>query len=182
WLAMVLTLILPIRAVLGLGHVITRRHIDNLNKLLLLTPFFVGYGYLQEHSFAWYAASPFGRAARAWLATGTYAPLFWLQIACNVVAPQVMWFARCRTNPWVTFLVALMVGVGMWVERFTIIVVPLTRDFLPSSWGLYMPTWVDVSLFAGTLGLFGLLYLLFLKLVPPVPIFESQELQREERA
>ncbi|MGA9520339.1 MAG: NrfD/PsrC family molybdoenzyme membrane anchor subunit [Myxococcaceae bacterium] len=175
--AMVLTLMIPARAVLGFEHVITERHIDNMAKVLLATSLMVTYGYIQEHFFAWYSANPFEMAAYETRRTGPYAALFWIQIVCNCVVPQLMWSGRLRTTTWVVWLVSLAVNVGMWVERFNIIVVPLSQDFLPSSWGLYLPTWVDLGLFAGSLCFFAFWFLLFLKLVPPVAIHESKELR-----
>jgi Ni/Fe-hydrogenase subunit HybB-like protein len=177
--AMVLVLLIPVRAALGLGHVVTLKHFDAMNKILLFTGLLVAYGYLQEHFFAWYSQSDFERTVYQAKRTGFYAWMFWLQIGCNVVAPQVMWLSRLRKNLWVTFVVAMLVNVGMWVERFTIVVVPLSRDFLPSSWRLFFPTWVDFGLLAGTLCFFGFNFLLFLKLVPPVPIHEAKELRHQ---
>ncbi len=175
--ALVLTLMIPARIALGYEHVITPRHIDNMAKVLLATGLMVTYGYVQEHFFAWYSGNPFEMASYEARRTGPYAAMFWLQIACNCVVPQLMWFGRMRTTMWVVWLVAFAVNVGMWVERFMIIVAPLSQDFLPSSWGLYLPTWVDLGLFAGTMSLFAFGFLLFLKLVPPVAIHESKELR-----
>jgi Ni/Fe-hydrogenase subunit HybB-like protein len=175
--AMVLTLMIPARIALGFEHVITLKHLDNMAKVLLATGLMVTYGYIQEHFFAWYSGNTFEMAAYETKRTGSYAGMFWLQIVCNCLVPQLLWAARLRTTPWVVWLVALAVNVGMWVERFIIIVVPLSQDFLPSSWGLYLPTWVDLGLFAGTMCFFGFWFLLFLKLVPPVAIHESKELR-----
>jgi molybdopterin-containing oxidoreductase family membrane subunit len=114
--------------------------------------------------------------------TGPYAPAFWTVFTCNVVVPQIFWIGRLRTSPVALWVAALLVNVGMWLERFVIVVAPLSEDFLPSSWQHYAPTWVDLSLLAGTLGFFGLGFLLFLKLLPPVPISEVKHLQHELEA
>ncbi|MBX5480496.1 MAG: polysulfide reductase NrfD [Myxococcaceae bacterium] len=178
-LAMVLLLMVPARAALGFEQVITARHIDNLNKLMLATGLMVAYGYVQEHFFAWYSGNVFEEAAYAAKRWGPYAPLFWGQIACNVAIPQLLWFERIRRSLLATWLIALVVVVGMWLERFTIVVVPLSHDFLPSSWGVYVPSPVDLGLLVGTLSLFAFLFLLFLKVIPPVPIHEVKEVLEE---
>ncbi|XXF78121.1 polysulfide reductase NrfD [Myxococcaceae bacterium GXIMD 01537] len=177
--ALVLTLLIPARRPLGIEHVVTPAHLDNMAKVLLATGLMVTYGYLQEHFFAWYSGNPFEAHYFEMLRGGGYAPLFWAQVACNVVAPQVLWSARLRSRPAVLWAVAVLVNVGMWLERFNIITGALAQDFLPSAWGSFRPTWVDWSLLAGTLGFFTTAFLLFLKLVPPVPISEVKELRRE---
>ena len=114
--------------------------------------------------------------------TGPFAPIFWLMVFCNVVVPQIFWWKRFRTNLLVTWVASLLINVGMWCERFNIIVTSLHRDFLPASWGTYAPTWVDICLFTGTIGLFSTLFLLFLKFVPAVAVQEIKELRHETRA
>ncbi|WP_338868710.1 NrfD/PsrC family molybdoenzyme membrane anchor subunit [Myxococcus stipitatus] len=178
-LGMVLTLLLPARRVLQLHHVVTDAHLDALARMLLVSGLFVAYGYAQEHFFGWYSGNAEEMHAMSILRTGAYAPGFWLVVACNVLVPQVFWSARMRTSPGVLWAAALLVNVGMWTERFLIIVASLSEDFLPSSWRHYAPTWVDLSLLSGTVGFFGLGFLLFLKLLPPVPISEVKQLQRE---
>ncbi|WP_426752730.1 NrfD/PsrC family molybdoenzyme membrane anchor subunit [Myxococcus sp. Y35] len=181
-LAMVLSLLLPARRVLRLHHVVTDAHLDVLARLLLVSGLFVAYGYVQEHFFGWYSGNPYEMHAMGILRSGPYAPAFWTVIACNVLVPQVFWIGRLRTSPVALWVAALLVNVGMWLERFIIVVAPLSEDFLPSSWRHYAPTWVDLSLMAGTLGFFGLGFLLFLKLLPPVPISEVKHLQHELEA
>ena len=178
--AMVLTWIVPARYFLRLGHVITLKHIENMNKVMLATGLMVGFGYAMEHFIAWYSfnhfeSDMFFRVRQR----GPYAPIYWLMITCNIVVPQVLWFRRARTNLAITWGVALLVNVGMWCERFVIVVTSLHRDFLPSSWRLYAPTWVDFSLFTGTIGLFSTLFLLFLRFVPAVAATEVKELRHE---
>ncbi|KFA90832.1 NrfD/PsrC family molybdoenzyme membrane anchor subunit [Archangium violaceum] len=178
-LALVLTLLLPVRGPLGLHHVITNKHVDILTKLLLATGLMVSYGYLQEHFFAWYSGDEYELAAYAFKRTGTWGWLFWIQMCTNVLVPQLFWFPKLRGNGVVVWFAALAVDMGMWLERFTIIVPSLAHDFLPKSWEHYSPTWVDFGLLFGSMGFFGLLFLLFLKFIPPVPISEVKELHHE---
>ena len=178
-LALVLTLLLPTRGPLGLGHVITERHVDILCKLLLATGMMVSYGYLQENFFAWYSGDEAEMAAYAFKRSGTWAGLFRFQMFTNVVLPHVFWFPRLRRNLAVVWLVSLAVAAGMWLERFTIIVPSLARDFLPGSWHTYSPTWVDLALLGGSMCFFGFLFLLFLKFIPPVSMSEVKELHHE---
>jgi molybdopterin-containing oxidoreductase family membrane subunit len=177
--ALVLTLMIPARRALGFEHVVTVGHIDNMSRVMLATGLMVTYGYIQEHFFAWYSGDTFEMAAYATRRIGPYAPVFWTQIFCNCLAPQLLWWGRMRTNLKVVWAIALLVNVGMWLERFSIIVVSLTQDFMPSSWRMYFPTWVDLGLFVGTLGVFSFFFLLFLKLVPPIAIHEAKELRDE---
>ncbi|WPB77296.1 NrfD/PsrC family molybdoenzyme membrane anchor subunit [Archangium violaceum] len=178
-LALVLTLLLPVREPLGLRHVITNKHVDILTKLLLATGMMVAYGYLQEHFFAWYSGDEYEMATYAFKRTGTWGWLFWVQMTTNVLVPQLFWFPKLRGNVVVVWFAALAVDLGMWLERFTIIVPSLAHDFLPKSWEHYSPTWVDFGLLFGSMGFFGFLFLLFLKFIPPVPISEVKELHHE---
>jgi molybdopterin-containing oxidoreductase family membrane subunit len=178
-IALVLTLLLPVRKPLGLGHVITDKHVDILTKLLLATGLMVSYGYLQEQFFAWYSGDEHEMAAYAFKRTGTWGWLFWFQMFSNVLVPHLFWSAKLRNNMVVVWFAALAVDAGMWVERFSIIVPSLAHDFLPRSWGHYSPTWVDFGLLFGSMGFFGALFMLFLKFVPPVPISEVKELHHE---
>jgi Ni/Fe-hydrogenase subunit HybB-like protein len=178
--AMVITLIVPARKYMGLREVITDRHLENMNKVILATGLIVSYGYLMEHFIAWYSGSQY----EFWTfyvnrARGPYAGVYWLMIACNVITPNIFWFKKCRTSIPIMWVASILVNVGMWCERFIIIVTSLTQDFLPSSWDLYSPTWVDWSIYIGTLGLFSTLFLLFLKFVPAVAVSEVKELQLE---
>jgi Ni/Fe-hydrogenase subunit HybB-like protein len=177
--ALVLTLIIPARKALRVEHVITRKHLDVMNKVMLVAGLVVAYGYIQEHFFAWYSGDKFEQDSYAWLRTGAFAPLFWLVIFCNVAVPQLLWVRRVRTSFWASWLISIAIQVGMWTERFTIVAIPLTHDFLPSSWRSYRPTWVDWSLLSGSIGFFLVAFLLFLKLVPAIPVYEAKELQHE---
>ncbi|MFL6209276.1 MAG: NrfD/PsrC family molybdoenzyme membrane anchor subunit [Pyrinomonadaceae bacterium] len=173
--AMVLTLTIPLRVLFGLEDFITMRHLRNSAKVMLATGLIVAYGYMMEAFTAWYSASEyegFMMKNRMW--TGPYWWAYMLLILCNVLIPQILWIKRMRHNVLVLFLVSLVVGVGMWLERFVIIVTSLHRDFLPSSWAMYRPTLIDFSTFFGTIGLFLTLLLLFIRFLPVISIFEMR--------
>jgi molybdopterin-containing oxidoreductase family membrane subunit len=177
--AMVLTLAIPIRAVYGLEDFITSRHLQNMAKVMLVTGLIVGYGYLIEAFIAWYSGDLYEQFVPINRATGPYAPEYWSLLFCNIVVPQLLWLRRVRTNVAALFAISLVVNVGMWLERFIIIVTSLHRDFLPSSWGMYAPTFWDWSTFAGTIGLFLALLFLFLRFLPVISIFEMRTMLPE---
>jgi molybdopterin-containing oxidoreductase family membrane subunit len=179
--AMVLTLAIPIRAVYGLEDFITSRHLQNMAKVMLVTGLIVGYGYMTEGFIAWYSADKYEMFVPINRMTGPYAPAYWSLIFCNIVVPQLLWFRRVRTNVPLLFVISLVVNVGMWLERFVIIVTSLHRDFLPSSWGMYTPTFWDLSTFAGTIGLFLALLFLFLRFLPMISIFEMRTMLPEAK-
>jgi Ni/Fe-hydrogenase subunit HybB-like protein len=170
--AMVLTLLIPARQFFGLREIVTLRHLENIAKILLATGMMVGFAYSMEFFTAWYSGNPNERFAFINRALGPYAWAYWTMITCNVLVPQLFWSKKMRTNLVVLFVVSLLVNVGMWFERFVIIVTSLSRDFLPSSWGYFKPTYVDVLTFAGTFGLFLTLFLLFLRYLPMVAMAE----------
>ncbi len=155
---------------------ITLRHLDNMAKIMLATGLIVFYAYIMEIFFAWYSANPYEEYMIFNRMTGTYAPFYWLLILCNGIIPQLLWFKRIRTNLVILFIISIIVNIGMWLERFIIIITSLTRDFLPSSWSIYTPTVWDWSLYIGTLGFFLLLLLLFLRVLPMINVFEMREL------
>jgi molybdopterin-containing oxidoreductase family membrane subunit len=175
--AMVLTLVIPLRATFSLKHVITERHLDNIAKLTLATASFVAYGYLVEAFIAAYS----GRAAEVYnqFVARPTTVIFWVQMGCNVVVPQLLWSRRLRRAPVFLWIASLFMNVGMWAERYLIIVRGLERDHLPSTWGDYSPTWVDLGILAGTLGTFFFLFLSFVRLFPFVPIAEIKAKQEE---
>jgi Ni/Fe-hydrogenase subunit HybB-like protein len=173
--AMVVTLMVPARAYFGLKHLVTIRHLDNMNKILLATGCIVAYSYVIEIFMAWYSGNIYEEFAAANRAMGPYAWGFWLMVFCNVAAPQMFWFKKWRTTPGLMIIVAILVNVGMWFERFVIIVASLNRDFLPSSWFIYIPTWVDLSMLAGSFGLFFTLFLLFCRYLPMVAVHEVKQ-------
>ncbi len=177
--AMVLTLMIPTRHFMGLKHVITEKHIELMCKVIVATGLMVFYGYLMEHFFAWYSGSKEEAFTFMNRAFGPYAPVYWLMMFCNVLVPQIFWFRRIRLNMKAVWVASILINVGMWCERFEIIVTSLHRDFLTSSWGMYYPTWVDIGIFTGTMGLFGTLFLLFLRFLPAVSASEVKEYRYE---
>jgi Ni/Fe-hydrogenase subunit HybB-like protein len=178
--AMVLTLAIPLRRAFNLYDFITDRHLDNMAKIMLVTGLIVAYGYAMEIFIGWYGANPYELYMTINRMVGPYAPLFWLLIFCNVVVTQTLWFPWVRRNPIVLFFVAIIVNIGMWLERFVIVITSLHRDFLPSSWHMYYPTFWDWSLYIGTIGLFLALFFLFIRLLPMISIFEVRELVHYE--
>lgn len=175
--AMVLTILIPVRALYPpLADLITVVHVDRMCRILLFTGSIVAYSYLMEMFMAWYSGNPYDRAAFWYRATGPYWWAYAGVLLCNVVVPQLFWFKFFRTHLlWVWILVQFP-NVGMWLERFVIIATSLARDFTPSAWGLFHPTWVDVSMFAGTIGLFFTLFLLFIRFLPMICMFELKAL------
>src|SRR5262249_18198624 len=179
--AMVLTLAIPIRAVYGLEDFITSRHLQNMAKVMLVTGLIVGYGYMTEAFIAWYSGDQYEQFVVINRLIGPYAFAYWLLLFCNIVVPQLLWLRRGLPNVAPLFAICLVVNVGMWLERFIIIVTSLHRDFLPSSWGMYAPTFWDVSTFAGTIGLFLALLFLFLRFLPMISIFEMRTMLPEAK-
>ncbi len=176
--AMVLTLAIPIRAIYGLEDFITLRHLQNMAKILLATGMIVAYGYMIEGFMAWYSGNPFEEFLQLNRMFGPYGPFYWGLLLCNVLVPQVLWFRQMRSNVVVLFIVSLIVNVGMWLERF-VIVMSLHRDFMPSAWGRYSPTVWDWAMLLGSIGLFVTLLLLFLRYLPMISIFEMRALVQE---
>lgn len=169
---MVLTLMLPLRAIYGLHDLITQYHIDCMCKIILATGSMVGYAYAMEFFIAWYGSNPYEGFAFINRAFGQYAWAYWIMVSCNVICPQLFWFKRIRQNPALVWIICGFVNVGMWFERFVITVTSLANDFLPSSWGYYSPTIVDIFTFFGTFGFFTALFLLFVRFLPLMPIAE----------
>ena len=179
--AMVLTLAIPIRAIYGLQDFITLRHLENMAKVMLVTGLIVVYGYTIEMFTAWYSADKFETFVPLNRMTGPYAPFYWALILCNVVIPQLLWLRKVRRNTLGLFAIAIVVNIGMWLERFIIVVTSLHRDFLPSSWGMYSPTFWDWSTFVGTIGLFLALLFLFVRFLPMISIAEMRAILPEAK-
>ncbi|MFL5330358.1 MAG: NrfD/PsrC family molybdoenzyme membrane anchor subunit [Gemmataceae bacterium] len=177
--AMVLILAIPIRSAYGLQDFITIKHLENMGKIMLATGLMVSYGYAMEGFGSFYSASTYEEFVQHNRMWGPYAVQYWTLLFCNFAAPQILWFKWARTNVYILFVVALIVSVGMWLERFVIIVVSLSRDFLPSSWGQYQGTQWDWSMFLGTIGLFTTLLFLFIRVLPVISIFEMRTLVPE---
>ncbi len=169
--AMVLFLLIPLRALLpNFKDLLTLRHIENMAKILLVTGMMVGFAYSMEFFIAWYGANKFEFEAfannRVNPRVAPYWWAYWTMISCNVLSPQVFWFRKVRQNPWAVWVVAIFVTIGMWFERFVIIVTSLHRAFLPGEWHMFYPTWVDIFTFVGSCGIFLTLFLLFIKFLP----------------
>jgi Ni/Fe-hydrogenase subunit HybB-like protein len=170
--AMVVTCLLFLRKVFHLEHIITMNHLDNMNKIILATGMMVGYGYSMELFMAWYSGNHFERFVFLNRAFGPYAWAYWTMISCNVLLPQLFWFRKIRRSVPIMLFIVIFVNVGMWFERFVIIVTSLHRDFLPSSWRIYTPTLVDIGILLGSFGLFFTLVLLFTRTLPVVSMAE----------
>ncbi len=169
---MVLTLMIPIRTLFGLEDLITVRHVDLMGKVVLATGSIVAYAYGMEFFIAWYGGNPNELYAFKNRAFGPYWWAYWSMISCNVICPQLFWFKTIRTNLVAVFIISIFVNIGMWFERFVIIVTSLHRDYLPSSWGYFSPTYVDILTFVGSFGLFCTLFLLFMRFLPMIAIAE----------
>ncbi|MEO1516525.1 MAG: NrfD/PsrC family molybdoenzyme membrane anchor subunit [Bacteroidota bacterium] len=174
--AMVLTLMIITRKVLGLQEYITLNHIESMNKVILLTGTIVGVAYLTELFISWYSQYAYEQFAFYNRAAGIYWWSYFGMMFCNVISPQFFWSKKIRRSITWTFFLSIVVNIGMWFERFVIIATTLARDYLPSSWSYYVPTWVEVALFLGTMGLFSTLYLLFTRLAPVVAIAEVKSI------
>ena len=172
--AMVMTLAIPLRRVYHLEDFITMRHLQNMAKVMLATGLIVAYGYMMEAFMAWYSGSPYEKYMILNRMLGPYAVMYWSLILCNVLIPQVLWLGKVRANVAWLFVISIIVNIGMWLERYVIIVTSLHRDFLPSSWGMYTGTIYDWSMYVGTLGLFFSLLFLFIRFLPMISIFEMR--------
>jgi Ni/Fe-hydrogenase subunit HybB-like protein len=174
--AMVLVLAIPLRAAYGLQGLITDKHLDNAAKVMLATGLIVGYAYILESFTGWYSGNVFEEAAIWNRMTGPYAVAYWTLITCNIVAPQMLWFKRVRSSPVLLFVASIVALIGMWLERFVIIVASLAQDYLPSTWSNFEATRWDWATYLGTIGLFLFLFFLFIRLLPMISIFEVRTL------
>lgn len=181
---MVVTLAVPARELFGLKDIITMRHLENMNKIILATGTIVGYAYSMEFFIAWYSGVEFEKFAFVSRALGPYAAAYWTMFICNAFIPQIFWFKWARTNIWLMFIVSIFVNIGMWFERYVIVVTSLSTDFLPSSWHPYVPTWVDIGMLVGSFGLFFTFFLLFCRYLPIVALAEVKAVmpKKEEQA
>ncbi len=170
--AMVMTLAIVARTVYKMEDFITLKHLENMNKIILLTGSMVGYAYGCEFFISWYSGNDYERFAFINRATGDYAWAYWTMISCNVIFPQIFWFRKMRRSILVMFVISIIVNIGMWFERFVIIVTTLANDFMPSAWDYFTPTFFDISILVGSFGLFLTLFLLFLRFLPMVAIAE----------
>ena len=170
--AMVLTLLLIMRKAMNLEAYITNKHIEYMNIVIIVTGSIVGVAYITELFISWYSGVEYESYAFINRATGPYWWAYWSMMTCNVISPQLFWFKKLRTNLTFTFILSIVVNIGMWFERFVIIVTSLHRDFLPSSWTMFYPTWVDIGVFVGTIGLFFTFFLLFARYFPVLALNE----------
>jgi molybdopterin-containing oxidoreductase family membrane subunit len=177
--AMVLLLTIPLRKIYGLESFITMRHMHNMAKVMLATGLIVFYGYMMEAFFGWYSANQYEQFMIWNRMHGPYAVYYWILILCNGVTPQFLWFKKIRGNLLLLWLISVVVSIGMWLERFVIVVTSLHRDFLPSSWGMYQPTQWDWAMFIGTIGFFFALLFLFIRFLPMISIFEMRTILPE---
>jgi Ni/Fe-hydrogenase subunit HybB-like protein len=179
--AMVLTLAIPLRRIYGLQDFITMQHLNYMGRIMLATGLVVAYGYMMEAFMAWYSGNLFEQYMMINRFIGPYAGMYYALLVCNVLAPQALWFQRVRSSTVALMIVCMFVNVGMWLERYMIIVVSLSADFLPSSWGLYHGSVWDWGMFLGTIGLFLTLFFLFIRFLPMISIFEMRTMLPEAR-
>jgi len=180
-MAMVLTLLIPLRKIYQLEDFITMRHLDNMAKVMLATGLLVAYGYLTESFTGWYSGNIYEAYVFLNRLTGPYAPVYGVLILCNILVPQALWSSGVRSKPILLFLISIVVNIGMWLERFVIIVVSLHRDFLPSSWGMFYPTLWDWLTLLGSMGLFFTSIFVFIRVLPMISIFEMRHLLTETK-
>ena len=177
--AMVLTLTLPLRKLFGLEDFITARHLENMAKVMLATGLVVTYGYAMEGFMSYYSGNTYERYMMWNRLTGPYRLHFWSLLLSNCLVPQLLWIKRLRRSPIALFFISIVINVGMWLERYVIVVTSLHRDFLPSSWGMYSGTAWDIATFVGSMGLFLSLLFLFIRFLPMISIFEMRTLLPE---
>jgi molybdopterin-containing oxidoreductase family membrane subunit len=170
--AMVLTLLLIMRKVMKLENYITVKHVEYMNIVIIVTGSIVGVAYLTELFVSWYSGVEYESYAFINRFSGPYMWSYWAMMTCNVISPQLFWFKKIRTNLTATFILSIVVNIGMWFERFVIIVTSIHRDYVPSSWSMFYPTWVDIGVFIGTIGIFFTLFLLFARFFPVLALNE----------
>ena len=178
--AMVLTLLILARKTMRLEDFITIEHVESMNKILIATGSIVALAYITETFMSWYSGIEYEQASLLNRMTGPYRWAYWIMIGCNVVSAQLLWIRKLRTSLLFTFILSIVINIGMWFERFVIIVTSLHRDFLPSSWTMYKPTIVEYGLIIGTLGIFFTAFLLFIRVFPVISIFEVKSILKVE--
>jgi Ni/Fe-hydrogenase subunit HybB-like protein len=174
--AMVLTLMIPMRMIYGLEDFINERHLNNMAKVMLASGMIVAYGYFMEQLIAWYSASTYEGFMMQNRMHGPYSAYYFFLILCNIVVPQLLWIRYFRTNMFWLFFVCQFINVGMWLERFIIVVTSLHRDYMPSSWDMFHPTIWDITIYVGTIGLFTVLFFLFIRGLPMISLHEIRTL------
>ena len=178
--AMVLTLMIIARKVMDLEEYITVRHLEAMTKVIIATGMIVGMAYGTEFFMAWYSGNAYERYVFFNRALGPFKWAYWTMVSCNVIIPQLFWIRKVRTTPWMIFILSIFVNIGMWFERFVIIVTSLHRDYLPSSWAMYSPTFVEVAIFLGSFGLFFTCFLIFTRLLPVIAASEVKGVLKHE--
>ncbi len=174
-LAMVITLLVPLRALFKVENLITDSTLENLAKTIILTGLIVGYSYIMEYFMAWYSGNMVERDTFIWRAIGYYAPQFWIMVVGNTIAPLMLFFKKARTHLPILFCICILINFGMWFERYVIIVGSVSHEFDPYSWGLFFPTWVDYSILVGSFCLFLFMFFLFVKFLPSISMTEVKE-------
>ncbi len=180
--AMVLTVMIPVRRIYGLERYITSYHFDQMSRFILFTSLIVGYAYCMEYFIAWYSAGEPERSSFWFRAFGPYWISAWIMIISNAIVPQIFWFKKMRTNVPLVFVVSVIINIGMWFERYVIIITGLSREYNPAVWGLYTPSWAELTILAGSFGFFAMFFVIFLKLFPVIAIAEVKELEIHQRA
>lgn len=175
-LGMVIMLTIPIRKIFHLEDYITLDNYDGMAKLIMLTSGIIGYAYAAEFFMAWYSGNPAEWGQFYYRITGEYAIFYWIMIICNVIIPLPLWFKSVRRNLKILFIMSIFINIGMWFERFNIIVISLSHGFDPAAWGIYKPSWVEVGITVGSFAWFLMFFLIFLKTLPPVSIAEMKEI------
>jgi hypothetical protein len=178
---MVLTIFLPVRKAYHMENIVTERHVDYMAQVMLATGLIVAYGYFVEAYTVWYSDNKYEIYMMTNRLMGPYRHVYWSLLLCNIILPQLLWFKRFRVNIVCVWFIALIINCGMWLERFMIVATSLHRDFMPSSWGMYRPTFWDLSTYFGTIGLFVMLMWLFIRFLPMISVFESREMVHEEK-
>jgi molybdopterin-containing oxidoreductase family membrane subunit len=180
--AMVLTMMIPVRRIFGLEEYITDYHFENMSRFILLTSIIVSYAYCFEYFIAWYSGVEAEQSAFWLRAFGPYWISTWVMILCNGVFPQLLWFKKLRTNVPFIFVLSVLINIGMWFERYVIIIGGLSREYDPAAWGNYTISWAEIGIVGGSLAFFSMFFLIFLKLFPIVAIAEMKELLIHERS
>ncbi|MDM7915817.1 MAG: polysulfide reductase NrfD [Candidatus Eisenbacteria bacterium] len=179
--AMVTTLMIPSRQFFGLKDIVTPRHLENMAKVMLATGSMVGLAYGTEFFISWYSGNEIERFTFLNRALGPYAGAYWTMVSCNVLIPQIFWSRKARRSIPVLFAASLLINVGMWFERYVIIVTSLSRDYLPAVWGFFHPTWVDLLTLAGSFGVFFTFFLLFVRFLPMIAMAEVKSVMPQAR-
>jgi molybdopterin-containing oxidoreductase family membrane subunit len=181
-IAMVITVLVPVRSAFGLQAYLREEHFDNMGKLILLTSSIVGYSYGMEYFMAWYSANPYEQMSFWFRGFGYYWWATWIMIICNVISPLPLWFKRFRTNPLILWIIAIPINIGMWFERYVIIMTGLSHEYDPAAWGHYTPSWVELTVLVASFALVFFMFLIFLRMFPVIAIQEVKELYYEEEA